>query len=132
MKAKLFLIGLIGITLLTVTACVSAANEVSLDESSSGQQIEIASNGVFTVTLESNQTTGYSWELKEIGDTSILQKTSNEYIAPDTNLVGAGGQEVWTFKALKAGETTLTMEYSQPWEGGDKANKTFSITVIVK
>jgi inhibitor of cysteine peptidase len=132
MKAKLFLIGLIGITLLTVTACVSAANEVSLDESSSGQQIEIASNGVFTVTLESNQTTGYSWELKEIGDTSILQKTSNEYIAPDTNLVGAGGQEVWTFKALKAGETTLTMEYSQPWERGDKANKTFSITVIVK
>lgn len=132
MKAKLFLIGLIGTILLTMTACVSAANEVSVNESSSGQQVEVARGSIITVTLDSNQTTGFCWELKQIGDTNIIEKIDNTYKAPNTDLIGAGGQEIWTFKALKAGETTLSMEYNRPWEGGEKGVKTFSLTVLVK
>jgi len=46
--------------------------------------------------------------------------------------VGAGGKEVWTFIALKAGTTTLSMEYSQPWEGGQKGANSFNVTIVVK
>lgn len=130
MKLKLLLAGLTTVVLLTLTACSSPAKEVSVDESSTGKQIEIAVGGTLTVTLESNITTGYSWDLKQIGDTTILQKTDNKYEAPTSGLIGAGGKEIWNFKTLKAGKTTLTMEYSQPWEGGEKGARTFNLTVV--
>jgi len=53
-------------------------------------------------------------------------------VAPETSLVGAPGKEVWTFKALKKGTTKIAMEYSQPWEGGEKGGWTFNLTVVVK
>jgi len=46
--------------------------------------------------------------------------------------VGAGGEEVWTFKALKPGTSSLSMEYSQPWDGGTKAGQTFVLNVVAK
>jgi inhibitor of cysteine peptidase len=110
----------------------SAPSTVSIDESSSGQQVEIASGGTLTVTLESNQTTGFQWELKSIGDTSVLQSQGGTYNAPDSDMVGAGGEEVWTFKAVKVGTSSISMEYSQPWDGGTKAAKVFDLTVVVK
>ncbi len=132
MKLFLLLIGLGTITLLTLTGCSSSVNQVSVDESSSGKQVEIATGGTLTVTLESNQTTGYSWGLKQISDTSILAKTDSKYVAPTSGLAGAGGKEVWNFKALKLGKTTLIMGYSRPWEGGEKDAKTFNLTVAVE
>ncbi|MCD6567992.1 MAG: protease inhibitor I42 family protein [Dehalococcoidia bacterium] len=54
-------------------------------------------------------------------------------MAPEnTDMVGAPGKEVWTFEALEKGSSTISMEYSQPWEGGEKAAQTFSLTVVVK
>jgi inhibitor of cysteine peptidase len=82
--------------------------------------------------LDSNATTGYSWELKGISNPAILEKTDNKYVTPTSGLVGAGGKEVWTFKALKAGTTALSMEYSRPWEGGRKGANSFNVTIVVK
>jgi inhibitor of cysteine peptidase len=132
MKSKLLLIGLVTAALLVMIACSSPTKQISVDESSSGKQVEIAAGGSLTITLESNVTTGYSWELKQIGDTSVLEKTDNKYEAPTSSLIGAGGKEVWNFKALKAGKTTLSMEYSQPWAGGQKGAKSFTLIVEVK
>jgi len=127
------IVGLIAITIITLmTACSSSPKQVSADASSSGKQIEIAAGGSFIVTLDSNATTGYSWELKGISNPAILEKTDNKYVAPTSGLMGAGGKEVWTFKALKTGTTTLSMEYSQPWEGGQKGANSFNVTVVVK
>ena len=33
-------------------------------------------------------------------------------------MVGAGGKEIWTFKGVSPGETTITLEYVRPWETG--------------
>jgi inhibitor of cysteine peptidase len=132
MKTKWLAIGLVVTAFLMLTACSSLPDQVSIDASSSGKTVNIAVGGTLTVTLDSNVTTGYSWELKEIGDTDVLQKTDNKYVAPANEAIGAGGKEVWTFKALAAGTSTLTMDYSQPWAGGQKGAKIFSLTVVVK
>ena len=134
MKIKWLAMGLVATTILVIvmTGCSSLPKQVSADASSSGKQIEIAAGGSFTVTLDSNATTGYSWELKGISDNAVIEKTDNRYDAPTSGLMGAGGKEVWTFKALKAGTTTLSMEYSQPWEGGQKGANSFNLIVIVK
>ena len=132
MKSTWLIMGLVTTALLVLTSCSSSAKQVSADDSSSGKQMDIAVGGTLTVTLDSNQTTGFSWGLKEIGDTNVLQETDNKYVAPTSSLMGAGGKKVWNFKALKAGTTTLSMDYSQPWAGGQKDVKSFNLTVAVK
>jgi len=132
MKSKWLFIGVIAAAMLVTTACSKLPGDVSVDESSSGKQVELFVGGTLTVTLDSNATTGYSWELTGISDTGVLEKTDNKYEAPTSGLMGAGGKEVWTFKALKAGTTTLNMNYSQPWVGGQKGANSFSLTIVVK
>ena len=133
MKTKLIVLtSIVAVMTLCLFGC-SPPSEVSVDESYNGKQVEIAVAGTLTVTLESNATTGFQWELASISDQAVLEKQSNTYEAPeDTGMVGAPGKEVWTFKALKKGTSTISMEYSQPWEGGEKAATTFGLTVVVK
>ncbi len=128
MKAKLMIVSAVVVVLLSLVACSSAAEQVSVDiddfmeQKHISKEVEIAVDGSLTVTLGSNQTTGFKWELAEITDESVLEYVDDEYVPPeDTGVVGAGGKEVWTFKALKKGTTEVSMEYSQPWEGGEKA-----------
>ena len=141
MKSKLILVGVVVAVLLSLVACTSAPKqaEVSVDIDDFmevqhiSQEVEVAVDGSLTVTLGSNQTTGFKWELAEITDESVLEYVDDEYVPPeDTGVVGAGGKEVWTFTALKKGTTEVSMEYSRPWEGGEKAEWTFVLTVVVK
>ena len=115
------------------SSCSPAPKQLSVDVSYDGKEVEIAVGGSLTVTLESNPTTGFEWELTEIADQTVLAEAGHEFKAPGAGApVGTGGEEVWTFKALKEGTTELSMEYSKPWEGGEKAAKTFNLTVLVK
>ena len=85
------------------------------------------------VTLCSNPTTGFEWELTEITDEVVLMHSENEYIPPDAEgVAGAAGKEVWTFKVLRPGESTISMEYNRPWEGGTEATWTFTLDVVTK
>jgi inhibitor of cysteine peptidase len=88
--------------------------------------------------LCSNPSTGFGWpESAQISDLTIVQQTDHKYVAPQTEgsatpATGTPGQEVWTFKALKKGTSTIYVEYSRPWEGGEKGEWTFRLTLVVK
>ena len=46
------------------------------------------------------------------------------------DVVGAGGIELFRFKALEAGETEITLTYEQPWEGGGMGEtKVFTVVI---
>jgi inhibitor of cysteine peptidase len=112
--------------------------EVTIDELATAQhvarQIELSDGGVLTVSLGSNPTTGFGWtEAAQIGDPTVLQQTESKFLPPENQgLVGASGTQVWTFRALQKGATTISMEYGRPWEGGEKGVWTFELTVTVK
>jgi predicted secreted protein len=89
-----------------------------------------------TVVLASNPTTGYKWGEKAIiGDESVARQTEHFTTGPNSSgsapLVGAPGSETWRIDTLKAGTTTIKMEYSRPWEGGEKATWTYTLTLTV-
>jgi inhibitor of cysteine peptidase len=133
MKLKPILICTIAAILLCLVACASAPQEVSVDASYSGKEAELGVGGSLIVTLESNPaSTGFQWELTENSDETVLQRVDQRYEPPEEGgMVGAPGKEIWTFKALKKGESSISLEYSQPWEGGTKAAETFELTVVV-
>ena len=147
MKAKLTLIGVLPVASIAVTLLALSAGgidpaaaegeteQIDLDASHNGQEIEVAVGDLLVITLESNPTTGFGWQLSEPIDEDLLALIESRY-EPSENveqgMVGAGGTEVWTFKALTTGVTRISMEYSRPWEGGEKAVQTFEVTVTIK
>ena len=141
MKVKLASLLALFALALSLLACSSTAKEtsvsVAIDEFSKlnniSREIQVATNNTFTVTLGSNPTTGFIWaESVKISDTAVLQQLEHKYVPPQGSLPGASGQEVWTFKALKSGKSTASMDYSRPWEGGEKNVWTFTLAVSVK
>lgn len=85
----------------------------------------------FTITLEANATTGYEWQLAKPLDESTFKLISSDYVTDKTNLIGAGGSQIWVFKALKAGEATISFKYVRPWEKDNPPAKeeTFPINI---
>ena len=143
MKSKLVLTCAMVTILLGLLAC-SPASKVSVDASHAGKEVKVAVDGLLIVTLESNPTTGFEWRYEEevkdtlhiltgIPDETVLALVGQKFVAPEAGAPpGTGGEEVWTFKAIGKGTTELSLEYSQPWEGGMKASETFVLTIVVK
>jgi inhibitor of cysteine peptidase len=75
-------------------------------------------------------------EQVEISDPDVVRQESHESLSPkgqgDSQVVGAAGSQQWTFTAIKPGTSTLTFEYSRPWEGGEEGTWTFTLEVLVK
>jgi len=122
---KLLILMLIAAAL-TVAGCVGVA-ETYTDP---GQTVNIGANQEFIIALGSNPTTGYGWQ--ESHDQAMLELVKWDYEeAPTEGVVGAGGVEYFRFKALKAGQTEISLTYQQPWEGGG-TDETKVFTVYVK
>lgn len=147
MKMKAVLTGMMATVVLAAGACSMAqgaiqpkqANiQVTIDEFMSAKyinrEVTIPGGGALTVTLGSNPTTGYSWnETAQIANPAALQQTASQFVPSEgKGIVGAPGEQVWTFKALQKGTTTVGMEYGQPWVGGAKGAWTFELTVTVE
>ncbi|MBA7647795.1 hypothetical protein ES703_55574 [subsurface metagenome] len=137
MKTRLIVLtSIIAVMSLCLFGCSPAApSQVSVDESHNGKKVEIAVAGTLTVTLESNPTTGFQWsESADISDQTVLEQVDHQFVSPpeDTGMVGAPGKEVWTFKALKKGSSTISMEYRRPWEEDVEPGKTFTLSVVVE
>lgn len=102
-----------------------------------GKAVETSVGKEFTVELEANHTTGYAWQLQKPVDESMVKAVSNDYQATPqapgkVPMVGGGGKEVWTFKAVKAGKTTIDFKYVRSWEADKPPAKTASFQVVIK
>lgn len=108
---------------LALSGCAASAQptktiQVSMDDVLNqkviNRDVALAVGDTLQVSLGANHSTPYSWTAQtQIADPTIVQQTNHEYVAPSTppGVVGAPGTEVWTFKALKTGTTTITTDY---------------------
>jgi inhibitor of cysteine peptidase len=122
---------LLGIAAISVGGCSPPVKDLRLGESDNGHAFRLAVSGRITLTLPSNVTTGYRWELATL-DKAILENTGHEYVKGESKLAGAGGVERWEFAGRKAGTTRVRLEYRRPWEAKSvAAERTFEATVEV-
>ena len=86
-------------------------------------------NQEFTIALDSNPTTGYSWEASYDGN--ILSLVKKEYKQKETmpGMVGVGGTQYYQFQALKTGETEITVTYKRSWKTGYYEQKVFTVDI---
>jgi len=117
----------------TIAAAAADTNAIlALNAADSGKQITANAGDSFTITLDSNPSTGFTWSISAITDEAVIYDMGNEFKGADTDMVGAGGQEVWTFKTVDEGTSTIEMQYSRSWETGVEPAGTFNVTVVVK
>lgn len=109
---------------LTVAGCIG----VTKTYDDPGQVVNIGVNQQFVIALGSNPTTGYSWQ--ESHDQTMLELLEKVYKEQaDEGVVGAGGVEYFRFKAVKAGQTEVTLVYQRPWEEEILEQKVFNVYV---
>jgi len=87
----------------------------------------------FFIKVSSNPSTGFSWELNKPLDTILLLQGS-DYIPRKTNpkVVGAGGEEIWTFQAIKPGKTVISLKYWRTWEKDQPPARIYNFPVEIK
>ena len=109
-----------------------AASTVRITSEDAGKQVTLATGQTLEVTLSSNPTTGYSWQIADAADGVLEAVGDPAYVQdPGPALVGKGGAETFTFTAAKAGRGTLMMEYRRPWETTSTPEQVFEVPVQV-
>lgn len=122
---------------LALPACGSDAESGSdprtfeLTADDAGGTVSVRPGDEIVITLESNPTTGFAWELTGEPAREVLELVGSEYTEPETDLVGAGGEEVWRFRALAEGITSLALTYMRSFSG-ETAGEPFDLTVVVQ
>ena len=114
---------------LLLTACAPQPPAVHLPELDG--TLELAKGQPLTIRLDANPTTGFQWQLAASLDEKVIALVGDDYQRTDTSRVGAGGTDVWTFKAVGTGRTTIVLEYRRPWEKDvpPAERKTFPVIV---
>ncbi len=104
--------------------------EVKLTAADNGSEIELKKGQTLAITLEANPTTGYTWEIAELGE-RVLRQVGEIEFEPESELIGAGGVQIIRFEVVNAGQATLKLVYHRPWETDVEPLRTFSIQVVV-
>lgn len=140
MKLRIFGIFTILTTILLLSSCIVTSRAVFVDIScddftesphSMRNEFQVEVGDKITVKLCSNPSTGFKWDYETTRD-NVLQEEDYDFEGPKEDIPGAAGKEAWTFEAVEKGTTEVRMEYSRPWEGGEKAEWTYTMTVTVE
>jgi predicted secreted protein len=120
---------------LALTACSRASGTDSpppFEISDPAKILSATAGSEFKIVIESNPSTGYHWDLVDEPDESVVQFVSNEFRGGEDAMPGSGGVEVWTFKAVSAGEATINLGYYPPSNEPTDPQQTVTFTVTVK
>ena len=98
----------------------------------SDTRIEARVGETFVIVLESNRTTGYSWELTKPLNEKVAKFVVSEYVSRGVGFPGRGGEQRWTFHGESAGTASIALAYMRPWEKDMPPAKTQTYAVSVR
>ena len=88
--------------------------------------IQVQARKTFSISLEGNPTTGYTWQanveshyLAVVGQTFEL----------NSEAVGAGGHEVFQFRARTKGTTEISFQCRRPWGGEPRDTRNLQVVI---
>ncbi|MBN1484241.1 MAG: protease inhibitor I42 family protein [Chloroflexia bacterium] len=118
-----------------LAAGCGSAQEVRVGAGDNGELVELEVGQTLVVTLASNPSTGYSWQVVKAGASVLEQQGEAEYESSDTRdppPPGSGGTETFRFEAKSAGQAELELVYHRPWEEDVEPLETFTLQVKVR
>ncbi len=109
------LVAVVAVASHAAPALGSGSPELTLREAGNGTSVSLQADQLLVIDLEQNLSTGFRWEVTGL-DKSLLKQLESTYVPAPARLdgkpwVGAPGRQVLRFAALKAGASTLTLNY---------------------
>lgn len=101
-----------------------------LQEPDAASPVTVQIGEEFFIALQSNPSTGYSWT-QQTGDGSVLAYEGNVRQNPSTATPGAPGQQIFIYHANRTGTSTLTFQYSRPFEPNAAPARSVTFTIQV-
>lgn len=109
----------------------SAQKPLLITKDKNNGLVSVCKNGLFTIALECNPSTGYSWNIVSIDSSRVTLFADPSFVARDS-LPGTSGTCFLEFKALKKGKTPIRLAYFQEFDNECAPQDSFFVTVIVK
>jgi predicted secreted protein len=121
------------LTLLTLLISGCANSQEIIVKAGSGDQTITAKAGkIFSIVIEAQLSTGYSWKLQELPASIKIVKEA--VLSEKKNVDITGGYEIqeFVFKSTEKGDFTLTFNYAQHWKKKPEFEKTTTIKIKVE
>ena len=129
--AAIRLLAVVGATSLLPAAGAKPPSVRAADRDNNGM-VRVAVGGTLVVRLDAQLETGYGWEVA-IVDRQVLEPTGTPIVESiHTAQPGVPEQQVFEFRAVRAGSTPLELHYRRPWEKDVPPQKVFSLRVEVR
>ena len=121
--------------LLVIIICFGCAaslmHDITITKTDNGKSLYFKKGSQFSVVLDGNPTTGFSWYVTSLDTTIAAQTGAYDYQA-NTNLLGSPGKFTFKFHVKEAGSTILKFHYFRSFEKNVAPVDSFYINIIVK
>ena len=81
----------------------------------------------FSISLNALPTAGYTWTANY--DSRFLKLENERFQSSQTEAIGGGGMQIFTFMPILVGKVEVTALYKRPWENTAQDKKTFIVMV---
>ncbi len=105
------------------------SEEIRLTEEDHGRLAELDQDQTLVISLESNPSTGYSWQVEAINE-NVLKLVGETEFEQTSPLLGAPEKQILRFRPTGGGQSDLKLAYRRPWEKGVKPIKEYAIQVV--
>lgn len=129
--SRFLFIGFVLITTL-LGSCTNKSQTIDLTIADADKDITLRVGDTVTVLLESNITTGYTWEWVAAEAQVLKQQGEPEITSGDSKLAGAAGSTKFTFVADSTGTGSLHLIYHRTFEQGIPPIQEYFVSVSVK
>lgn len=130
MKARFWLAGAV-LWAWTALAASASPKQVTVSHAANGKVVKMAVGDTLTVDLSSNPTTGFMWRDKVEGK-AVRPAGEPQYHGPKAPRPGAGGRQLFSYRAVRSGAGSIRLAYSRSWEKGKPPAQTYQIKVVVR
>lgn len=115
-----------------LTACLS--KPIDMKKAILEGTIEVGVGEEFEIGVSANPSTGRRWEIIQGSlDEDLVEFVSRKYKSNDEpGMVGGGGVETWTFKAIYPGEATILLGHYRPSNKPTDPEQTQTFYVSIK
>lgn len=117
--------------LILITTCGQNQMMLILKKENAGQQIEVKFQQEFYIELDANPTTGYIWTVVDTLP-SIKNSLQSSIFRKSSDLLGAPGKQIFTFKANFTDKVELKLIYHREWEKNIEPIDSYSVFIEVK
>jgi predicted secreted protein len=125
---------LLGIVLGLGLSIAASANDRSTTPTATlCARITVRPGKEFTIKLPTNASTGYDWDVENMPDDRVVAIDAvARYIPPNNNRLGASGEEVWHFTAVRTGFAVIALKYARWFDRPSRlpAKEAFYVVVV--